>query len=235
MGFFQGFAQWQVLPELFDWAALTGWTAIMLLLCILFFAVFTPLHARKTWWQYLILLLMGGLAVWSIIIAYNSYQAWLNFNAGLPIHGVSAAFNQIRKAYLAAIQTCQFQFILTVSTLVLVLLAAIWQSGYVFARRRRTSDRHRPLWVSIVLFALGLCSLALGVCLILQLYIPLIYAPQDFSFVEPTNLELVGLFVATLSGPLILWLFGVSSLLETHIGARHERVSPRLTLERKRT
>lgn len=97
--------QFLILPELYDWSMLTGWSATLLILSVIaFFSL--RISARSAWWQYLALLFIGGLGLWSFMVAYNEYQQWLYLNSLLPLHGVFVAMKLIRTPYLAAIQTC---------------------------------------------------------------------------------------------------------------------------------
>ncbi|HVB20502.1 MAG TPA: hypothetical protein VNG51_00970 [Ktedonobacteraceae bacterium] len=218
--FYSYLFQFLTLPELYIWSILTGWTAILLILsAIAFFFLRIP-HARNAWWRYLVLLLIGGIGLWSFMVAYNGYQQWLNFNAQLPLHGVFLGLKLIRTPYLAAIQTCQLQFALTAGVLVLLIGVAGWQFLCVFTKKtsqaRQADNRHVHLLTSYTLFVTGLCCLTLGVLLITKLYLSLIYAPQmlPFPFDEPTTLELIGLYIVSLGGPLILLLLSVTSYVE---------------------
>ena len=206
-----------ILPELYDWIILTCWAAVLLLLAVLAFFLLGTSRTRRAWWQYLALLLLVGIGLWSLVVAYNSYQQWLHFNALLPMHGVYAALLDIRTSYLAVIQICQFQFALLTSILVLLLGVAGWQLLRACTKKaahtRLEDNRHGHLWMSGALLLIGLCCLALGVFLITKLYYPLIYTPQELQFEEPTTLELIGLFTVSLGGPLILLLLGVTGIV----------------------
>ncbi len=212
--------QFLILPELYIWSILSGWTAILLILSVIAFFFLRTRHAKKAWWQYIVLLLIGSLGVWSLIVAYNGYQQWLNFNAMLPEHGVFLGLKLIRTSYLAAIQRCQLQFALTASVLVLLIGVAGWRFLRVFAGKidqaRQASNGHIRLLTCFTLFVIGFYCLVLGVLLITKLYLPLIYAPQTlpFQFDEPTTLELIGLFTVSLGGPLTLLLLSVTGYME---------------------
>jgi hypothetical protein len=224
--FYSYLFQFLILPELYIWSILTGWTAMLLILSIIAFFFLRTRHAKKEWWHYIALLLIGGPGIWSFIVAYNGYQHWLNFNALLPLHGVFLGLKLIRTPYLAAIQTCQLQFVLTASVLVLLIGAASWQFLCVFTKKvdqaRQASNCHTYLLTCFTLFVIGFCCLVLGVLLIMKLYLPLIYAQQSlpFQFDEPTTLELIGLFTVSLGGPLILLLLSVTSYVEARVLSR---------------
>ena len=224
--FYSYLFQFLTLPELYIWSILTGWTAILLILSVIaFFFLRTP-HAKNVWWQYPALVLVGGLGLWSFMVAYNGYQQWLNFNILLPLHGVFLGLKLIRTPYLAAIQRCQLQFALTLGVLVLLIGAAGWQFLCVFTKKigqaRQMGNRSVHLLKCFILFVTGLFCLALGVLLITKLYLPLIYAPQmlPFQFDEPTTLELIGLYMVSLGGPLILLLLSVTSYVEQRLLSR---------------
>ena len=214
-----------ILPDLYDWIILAGWAAVLLLFAVLAFFFLGFSRARHIWWQYFALLLIGGLGVWSIVVAYNTYQQWLHFNAQLPLHGhgINLAVSRLRIPYLAAIQTCQIYFTLTASILVLLLGVAGWQllRAYIkkAAHTRLEANRHEHLWLNGLLLLIGICCLAVGVFLITKLDAP-VYAPQDFQFEEPTMLELIGLFTVSLGGPLILLLLGITSMVRQSIVPR---------------
>lgn len=131
-----------LLPELYDWIILTAWAAVLLLLAVLAFFLLGTSRERRAWWQYLALLLIGGLAIWSLAVAYNSYQQWLHFNALMPPHGVYAALKLIGNSYLTAIQVCQYQFALTASILILLLVVVGWQLLRAFTKKAT----HAQLW-----------------------------------------------------------------------------------------
>lgn len=213
-----------LLPELYDWIILTGWAAILLLLAVFAFFLMGISSARRAWLQYLVLLFIGGLGLWSLMVAYNSYQQWLHFNALMPPHGIYAAVKLIRIPYLTAIQVCQYQFALTASMLILLLVVVGWQLLHAFTKKathaQLWNNRYGYLWISGLLLLIGLCCLACGVFLITKLSYPLIHIPQDFQFEEPTTLELIGLFVVTLGGPLILLLQGVIGIVRRSIVPR---------------
>lgn len=221
MFFLQPLFQHVILAELYAWVVLTGWSALLLIFAVISFFLLGISHTRKAWWQYTGLLLMGALGLWSLSVAYNGYQHWLSFNAQLPAHGLNTAFNRMRTPYLIAIQNCQFQFVLVMSLLMLLLCLAGWQiRGALF--RRNTPDRlagsqHIRVWANSIVFLIGLCCLGLSVFLLTKLFLPLVYAPQDFQFVEPTVLELIGLFVALLAGPFILLLVSTSNYVNRRI------------------
>ena len=207
-----------VLIELYNWAVLTGWAAIWLVLAaIAFFLPQTP-HTRKAWWQYLALLLAGAIGIWSFVVAYSGYQRWLYLLSQLPQHGVGFALRFYRIPYQAAIQTCQWQFALAASMLVLLIVGAGWRLQRAFTRKLDLAPGkyYGRLVMSLIPIGIGLCGLAVGIVLIRQLYWPLINDPQmaPFLFNEPTLLELIGLFIVCLGGPLILLLLGLATFVE---------------------
>ncbi len=159
-------------------------------------------------------------------MAYNSYQQWLKLNALLPMHGVLVGLKRVRTPYFAAIQTCQFQFALTAIILVVLLCVAIWQLQRAFAGKtllRRGGSRLRlQLCIDSLFLVIALGCFATGIFLIMQLYLPLIYASQTipFQFDEPTGLELVGLYTVSLGGPLILLLLSFAGYVEMRLQSR---------------
>ena len=223
MPFFVYVFQFPILSELYDWVMLTGWAAVLLILSVIAFFFVGTFFVRNAWWQYVVLLLMGGLGIWSLVVAYNSYQQWLSLNGRLPEHGVFVGLKVIRTQYLAAIQTCQFQFVLTTSVLIVLIGVAFWQLLRSFLKRptlkHLVSNRRVRLWVSSIFIVIGLCCLIVGVLLITKLYLPLIYAPQinPFQFNEPTVLELIGLFIVSLGGPLILLLVSATGFADIRL------------------
>ncbi len=169
-----------VFVELYNWIILMGWTAIWLLLtAIAFFWLQTP-GTRRTWWQYLALLLMGVVSVWSFVVAYNSYQRLLYLYSLLPAHGGPVIFMVLRQQSLAAIQSSQWQFALAISLLVLLIIGAAWRLQRAFIRKLDLAPGkyYGRRAISIFLAAIGICGLAIGIFLITKLYPPLIYGPQ---------------------------------------------------------
>lgn len=207
-----------IFPELYNWVILTGWTAIWLILtATAFFLLQTP-HTRKAWWQYLALLVVGAVGVWTFVVAYNGYQRLLYLYSLLPLHGVYLALKLYRTPYQAAIQSCQWQFALAASVLVLLIVGAGWRLWRAFTRKLDLAPGkyYGRLRISLALAAIGLCGLAVGIFLITHLYWHLIYDPQmdPFLFNEPTILELIGLFIVCLGGPLTLLLLSLASFVE---------------------
>lgn len=217
-----------ILPELYLWIILTGWAAVLLLLTVLAFLFLGTSHARGAWWQYPALLLIAGLGVWSIVVAYTSYQQWLHFNALLPPHGIYAGFYYVKTPYLAVLRACQFQFTLLASMLVLLLGVAGWQLLRTLTkkadRERPVDNHHEYLWMSGGVLLIGLCCLLFSLFLIRNLDTSF-FAPQDFQFEGLTTVELIGLFTASLGGPVILLLLGVTNIVRhTHPGYRQNLV-----------
>ncbi len=209
-----------ILEELYDWVILTGWTAIWLLLATLaFFLLQTP-YDRKVWWQNLALLLVGAVGIWTFVVACNGYQRLLYLYSRLPAHGIELGLKVLKIPYQAAIQTCQWQFALAASVLVLLIVGAAWRVRRAFRIKLDLAPGKYTgrLVMSLFLAAIGLCGLAGGIFLIIKLYLPLINAPQwdPFLFQEPTTLELIGLFTVCLGGPLILLLLGLAGYVERH-------------------
>jgi len=220
-----------VFQGLSNWIILTGWAAVLLLLTVLTFFLLETSRGRDTWWQYLALLFIAGLGVWSMVVVYNSYQQMLHFYAQLPLHGFNSAFIHMRTAYLAALRACQFQFALLASILVILLGVAGCQLLRTLTKKvaqaRLEDNHHGYLWMSGVVLLIGLCCLAFGVFLITKLDVPF-YAPQDFQFEDLTTLELIGLFTVSLGGPLILLLLGVTTIVRhTYVSYRQNLVESR--------
>lgn len=209
-----------ILEELYNWVILTGWTAIWLLLAALaFFLLQTP-YDRKVWRQNLALLLVGAVGIWTFVVAYNGYQRLLYLYSRLPQHGVGFAVKLYRIPYQAAIHTCQWQFALAASVLVLLIVGTAWRLRQAFSRKLDLAPgKYTGRFVmSLAFAAIGLGGLAVGVFLITLLYLPLIYNPQALPYQvnEPTTLELIGLFTVCLGGPLILLLLSLASFVERH-------------------
>ncbi len=220
-----------VFQELSNWIILTGWAAVLLLLTVLAFFFLGAARARSAWWQYLALLLIAGLGVWSIIVVYNSYQQMLHFYAHLPLHSFNLVSLHLKTPYLAALRACQFQFALLASILVLLLGVAVWQLLRTITKKadqgRLADNHHGYLWMSGAFLLIGLCCLAFSVLLITQ-FNTTFYAPQDFQFEGLTTLELIGLFTVSLGGPLILLLLGITNIVRhMHPGYRHNLVESR--------
>lgn len=225
MPFYPFLFQNHILPELCDWIIFTGWAAVLLLLTVLAFFLPGISRAKSAWWQYLALLLIAGLGVWSIVVAYTGYQQWLHFHTLLRPHGLYAGFYFVRTPYLAVLRACQFQFALLASILIVLLGVAGWQLLRILInkvdRERAVDNHHGYLWMSSVLFVIGFCCLAVGVFLISKLNVPF-YAPQDYQFERLTALELIGLFTVSLGGPLILLLPGVTNIVRHMYPGYHQ-------------
>lgn len=202
---------------LYDWVILTGWMAIYLFLAALAFLL-TP-RRRKRWWQYLALLPVGALSIWTFVIAYNDYQSWLYLNSRLPEHGGPFIFMLLSQMELATIQSYQWQFALAASVLVFLLGCAAWRLQRAFTRKLDLAPGkyYGRLVMSIVLSVIGLCGLSVGIFLISIFYSSLAYALQE-EYPALSNesilLTLIGLYIVCLGGPLILLFLSLAGLVE---------------------
>lgn len=204
--------------ELYDWVILTGWTAIWLMLAaIAFFLLQTP-RTKKAWWQYLALLLVGAVGIWSLVVAYNGYQRWLYLNLRLPAHGGPVIFMLLSQAELATIQSYQWQFAPAASALVFLLGCATWKLQRAFTRKLDLAPGkyYGRLLMSIVLSIIGLCGLTVGIFLSNIFYSPLTFTLLEYPFPHnvPTLFILISLFTVCPGGPLILLLLSLAAFME---------------------
>lgn len=201
--------------QLSHWVIITGWAAVLLLLAVLAFFLLGTSRRKNAWWQYLALLLVGGIGLYSIVVVYNGYQQWSYSNTLIPANSDPTRFLyfQARPAYLAAIQSCQNQFALLTGILVVLLVIAIWQllraCNSKDMQTRMKDNRHRSLWTSYILLVISFCCLAFNASLMVKYY----NVPVSFLYEELSAAEFIGLFIVSLGGPLILILLSIASMV----------------------
>jgi hypothetical protein len=110
-----------IFPELHNWALVTGWCAALLIVSAVFFLIAKQIYHEKLHWQLAVFLLIIGIGVWSLIIAIDGYQQWLDIVHHAPVHGLIAYAHAINETYLADVFRCQIQFAVTVVLLVATL------------------------------------------------------------------------------------------------------------------
>jgi hypothetical protein len=116
-----------IFPELHNWALVTGWCAALLIVSTVFFLIVKRVYHRNLQWQVVIFLIIIGIGIWSLIIALDGYQQWLDIVHHAPAHGLIAYARAINENYVADVFRCQIQFAATAILLVAMLFMLGWE------------------------------------------------------------------------------------------------------------
>lgn len=121
-----------MLPELYNWALSTGVAAILLIISATVILLWSLFRSRRVWWLSILFLLLLGGGIWSLIVTLIGFQQLNDFIARLaaarPIHGSPAYIHYVLgTAYGADVQRCQIQFWITLSLLMLLVIAGLWR------------------------------------------------------------------------------------------------------------
>lgn len=128
-----------IFPELHNWAFVTGCCAILLIVSAVFFLIIKRVYHRKLHWQAVMFLLSIGIGIWSLIIALDGYQQWLDIVHHAPAHGLIAYARAINENYIADVSRCQIQFAVTA----ILLVAMLFMLGWEIVSHLLYRDRYR--------------------------------------------------------------------------------------------
>ncbi|HLG61876.1 MAG TPA: hypothetical protein VKY19_08080 [Ktedonosporobacter sp.] len=120
-----------IFPELRFWALATAWCAAILIFGVIGCLIMSNVRHSVKGWQTVALLLILAVGGWSLMVAFNGYQQWLDIVHHAPAHGLGFYARIINQSYIVDVQRCQIQFAFTA----LPLLWIGWHLLNLFKQR----------------------------------------------------------------------------------------------------
>jgi len=225
-------------PYLYYWPVLIFWSAGPVIIGGIALLLQSIVQKAVMQWRTLLYCLAVGLGIWSLQVAFSTYQLLLFANAHAPVHGISPAYlRSMGTLYGSNLASCQLQFILLLACIALLLLLEIPSLRRTIKVRRqekhledlleKARNQHVQRWLGVATFCYGGSLLAIGGFIGTMLYPPIKYGamfPPQLALTPPALPTLLGMLIATIGGPLLFLLLGIQYFLERQPPSSREKM-----------
>lgn len=227
-------------PYLYYWPVLIFWSAGLVIAGGIALLLQSIVQKAVMQWRALLCCSAIGIGIWSLQVAFSTYQLLLFANAHAPVHTVTLAYlRHMGVLYGPNVSSCQLQFVLLLACIAILLLLEIPSLRRITRVHRQKKhladllevarDRYVQRWLGITTSCYGLILLAIGGFTGMMLYPPIRYGamfPPRLALAPPALPILLGMLIATIGGPLLFILLGIQYFLEGRLLSSREKIPP---------